>query len=305
MIEIKYNDPTYLDSIGIFPLVDESEDEFLKRAETILIKATKSETQNLCVDELTYELPYSERLDEKDQSKYSFKANEIYGISPNWIPAYYLDRGLPFLTGGMAVHYKNKDSHNWETFFQLKKHFKTKSKWFIYSAGEIVSHEMCHVARSSLNSNRYEETIAYQTSSSLFRRYIGGALVNPSDNLIFLIAVFWMLLCSIFLIQFDFFFFGMDFGPLVLITSLGLVRNHNIRKELNTCKKKLHLLFGESYHKILFRLSDSEIKQLSKCRNHDIHDWWLNIPNFRGDLLRKLFNINKKLATSKIQSNNN
>jgi len=289
----KLKDPVYLDSIGIFPLPDENEESFLNRASIILEKSSLTEVQNLCVDELSYELPHCERLSKDEQKKYSLKAKKIYGISPNWIPAYYLDKGLPFLTGGMAVHFKNRESQNWETFFQLKKHFKSNNKWFIYSASEIVSHEMCHVARSSLNSNRYEETIAYQTSSSLFRRYIGGALVYPSDNLIFLSAVFWMLLSNIFLIQTDFFFFSMDFGPLLLITLLGLIRNHNIRNELNSCKTKLCAHFGEFNKKILFRLSDSEIEKLSKCQDDEVLEWWFKIPNYRGTLLRKLFKINK------------
>jgi hypothetical protein len=284
-------DPVHLNSIGIFPLLEESEEDFIKRAEKILTAAKKSENEDLIVDGLSYTLPSSERLSTEKQNLYSDKVKELYGFRANWVPAYFLNKGLPLLTGGMAVQFKKEENEDWMTFFQLKNVFKNKKKWFIYTAAEIVSHEMCHVARSNLNSIRYEESLAYQTSESGFRRIIGGALLKPSDNILFLLTILWMLICNLFFRNSAFFFTGLDILPLITVLFLGLYRNFSIRKELSICKSKFYEFFGEEYQQVLFRLSDDEISEIVKIDLQNLPEWWVKIPSFRGDLMRRIYKI--------------
>ena len=175
----------------------------------------------------------------------------------------------------------------------MKAVFKTKKKWIIYTADELIRHELCHVARAAMHSTRFEETFAYSTSDSWLRRKIGGALNTPFDNQLVIISLLmWM--CASFLSNFlptIQAWINVLHLPFPLVVTLGLVRNVNIRKEIKFSSEKLKHHFQKDHEKVLFRLSDSEIKALSKMKDHEITDWWHSLEGFRGDFLRAIYTV--------------
>lgn len=66
--------------------------------------------------------------------------------------------------------------------------FKRRSKWLSYDVLEILAHELVHHHRRNLHSIKYEEIIAYQTSSNCFRSFWGGVFRRPAESQFFLFA---------------------------------------------------------------------------------------------------------------------
>jgi hypothetical protein len=218
---------------------------------------------------------------------------EKFGILPTWVPAYYSDKGLPMLTGGMAVQFIEHKDEPLKTFFQLKSVFKSQKKWLIYTADELIRHEMCHVARVSLNSTRYEETLAYSTSDSWLRKKIGGALTTPKDNQLVLLSLL-MWLCATFLPHFLNSVQGwisLFYLPFPILVILGLVRNVSIRNELKKTSSILNSHFPQRYNHVLFRLSDEEVLKISKMSETEFPIWWNALEGFRGQFLKTVYSL--------------
>lgn len=282
---LKHNDE------GLFPSPDENEQDFLKRVQYLKNWSKQLKNKDLILKDLPYSLHHQDRLAEAQLVESGKPICEKFGILPDWVPAYYSDKGLPLLTGGMAVQFIEKENEPLKTFFQLKSVFKSKKKWLIYSADELIRHEMCHVARAPLNSTRYEETFAYSTSDSWLRKKIGGALTTPKDNqLILLSLLLW--LCATFL---PLFFNSIQgwisllYLPFPTLVILGLVRNVYIRNELKKSATMLKYHFPCDFNKILFRLSDREVLNISKMSVSEIPKWWNSLEGFRGHFLRTAY----------------
>lgn len=285
-----------LNSSGFFPAPGESRESFQERIDYLETWSQKCKEETFKIPESSHSIEKEKRLSQEDLNKNSNKISELYQCRPTWVPAFYENKTLPMMTGGMAVHYKPEECPYWLTYFQLKEAFRHKAKWWIYSAGEIISHEMCHIARGMLNSIRYEETFAYQTSTSSLRRYLGGALLTPKDNLIFMASLLWL-----FVVDFSSYFVDVSMMqpmligkiPLALVLTLGLLRNANIRRELKQCKALLSDFFPENYNAVLFRFNDSEIMKCSRMNIEDFPNFWKNIDGFRGEFLRSVYPSDK------------
>ena len=90
--------------------------------------------------------------------------------------------------------------YSYEDFFAIfiiRKAFKQKEKWVIYSRTELMAHELCHVAHIGFRIRNYEEIFAYQTSESLFRRMIGGMLRTTTDTYLLLASMLVMLVSQV------------------------------------------------------------------------------------------------------------
>lgn len=280
-----------LNDAGFFPGPSEDASGFSDRVEAMNQWSKSLLNKPLELQDLPYALSNGDRMTKVQLQTSSSPIRERYGICPDWVPAYFSDQGLPLLTGGMAVQFIEKEGDPFKTFFQLKSVFKHKEKWIIYSGNELIRHEMCHVARGALESTRYEETFAYSTSDSGLRRKIGGALNTPFDNQLVLLAlVSWLAgtMLPLFFPSVQSWSYLL-YIPFPLIVTLGLLRNANIHRELKRAQSLLVDYFGEESEPVLFRLSDPEIRELSKLNPSDLSTWWQNRPGFRGEFLRHLY----------------
>lgn len=281
-----------LNQLGFFPAEIEDETSFYQRVQRCLDDSKLLEKKHLSIKGLKYLIPLEKKLNENELTKQGHLILSLYNCLPSWVPSYFFNKGLPFLTGGMAVQYtESEGSNEWKTFFQLKEQFQIKSKWFIYSSDEIISHEMCHIARTPLLSTRYEESIAYQTSSSSFRRYLGGSFLTPKDNFIFLSSLIWMILISSFFSYIPFYFKPLEYLPFIFIILLGLIRNQNIQSELKNTERKLEQLFPNQGKEVLFRLSDKEILYFSKITVQEIKKFWKKQNSFKYSFLSNIYSM--------------
>jgi len=107
---------------------------------------------------------------------------ELYGFAIDWVPGFYIDPSFSWLFGGCAFYF----FPDFFALFIIRKTFADRNRWLIYSRDELLAHEQCHVARIALNSAVFEETMAYQTSTSTFRRAIGGLFRKPTDSFMLL-----------------------------------------------------------------------------------------------------------------------
>lgn len=265
-----------LDKQGFFPALGEEAEPFLNRVSALhkfqedTLKQLK-ETGKFSLEGLLYHA--DELLSEADLMKYQNQSKEKYQFQLNYVPAFYSSRGLNFLFGGMAISFEDTENKykKGEIFsiFQLRKTFREKEKFLIYTRSEIISHEVCHVARAPLHALEYEEYFAYQTSDSVFRRFVSPMLWRGSDMVILMLSLlvvfFGQLYSTFWAHEKIWYFYGwLPFSFYLLFLT---IRSFFSRKKLNRfrndlisfCKKP------EFVDAVLFRLSDNEIQEASKA----------------------------------------
>ncbi len=189
-----------------------------------------------------------------------------YGFSIDWVPAYYLSKGLGFLWGGCTVITDQELA-----LFFIRKDFRNKEKWFLYTRRELLAHEICHVARGRFQSLEFEEHFAYMTSVSKFRQFMGNCFRADVDALIFLVPVLILLIAQ-FLIAFEFLF--LPVAPFFLIAASGpaylVVRNMLTRRKYRQAEEKLYRLGLRNPKAVLFRMTDAEIREVSSLETESV-----------------------------------
>jgi len=166
---------------------------------------------------------------------------KTYNFSINWIPGFFLSKGLGLLTGGCSA-----TSETGFTFFLIRSAFSGKKKWLWYSRNELLSHELCHAAREPLKDRHLEEFFAYKLSSSPFRQYFGNCFQRPFDAALLLLPLFLLLTVQI---VNTFLFSGIPmlwFWIIAFIYPIFLlIRNQFYRNIYFKARKSLLSAFGE------------------------------------------------------------
>jgi len=213
---------------GFIPGPNESEEAFLGRVEQIKGKEALPKAH--------WEWP---RLQLK----------ELFDFEPDSLSAYYSNKKLAPWQG--AVCWIGEDN---VPTLQLREGFKKGSYLKLYSRGEILAHESAHAARSAFDEPKFEEFFAYATAPRKWIRVLGPLFQRSWEP--------WILLITL---ASGFFF---EFGWLLtagwlLAAFLRLICGHiclsnafaQIMGKVKDIKKA---------RSVLFRLTDEEIKQLSK-----------------------------------------
>lgn len=110
------------------------------------------------------------------------RTDALYGFRCDWVPGFFLNPRFSGLFGGCAYYFFPE----FFALFIIRHSFKTRKRWLFYQRDELLAHELCHVARVGVQSQKYEELIAYQTATSAFRRIAGGVFRSQSDVFLFL-----------------------------------------------------------------------------------------------------------------------
>jgi len=249
-----------LDSQGILIGPGEGLGEFKKRLTTAL--DTQVEVDKELDSSGTFELykgmdvRREERIPTKLLDQVCDVTKKKYKFSVNWVSGFFLSKSLGFLWGGCSISFPVEQF----TVFLIRKNFKDAAKWFIYSRDELLSHEICHVARAPIHDNPYEEHFAYAISQSGLRRQIGNCFQSQIDALLFICPVFTLLAVQFYQVftrtQFSlvpFWLFAAS-GPLYL-----LVKNYFLRFKFFRAVKKLERAGYKNVEAILFRCTKSEI----------------------------------------------
>lgn len=197
--------------------------------------------------------------------------SSLYGFNCTWVPGFFLTESLGWLFGGCALSF----FPDFFAIFIVRMAFKKRSKWLFYQRNELLAHECCHIARVALDSSKYEEIFAYQTSFSGFRRLTGGIFHESHD-------AYWFLGATLFLLVGQalrtFWLTAIPAWPLwlVLLAVLGffIVRHVITMRTLAHAKENLTELFQPQHvMPVLFRCTDDEIDELAKLSAQDCRTW--------------------------------
>lgn len=263
-----------LDDRGLIPGEKENTQAYVKRLKEFeeaidKMNASLKEKSEVTYEELTFP---KDELISKDFYKAPSKTNrELYDFEINWVPGFFVTPKFGLLFGGCAFLFEPE----FFSLFIIRNSFKKKSKWFIYSRNELISHELCHVSRFAMNSEKYEEHFAYQTSTSGFRKVAGSAFRNDKETFLLLFFCFGMLgmqVAQLFLRDsFDFSVWYKQpanyfMAGMVLYISYIVIRQRKMIKGFNKLVERISA-FSSNARALVFRLSDSEIDSLVKSKD--------------------------------------
>jgi hypothetical protein len=201
------------------------------------------------------------------------KTQSLFGFAIEWVPGFFVNPKFSWLFGGCAFSFYP----DFFALFIIRESFARKKRWIIYRREELLAHELCHVARIALDSRIYEETFAYQTSFSRFRRLIGSMFRSPTDSFLMLGSTMLLLMAQ--LIR-TFAWGQMPVAPFwgvvaaVLLFLLG--RHWHYMRQLAKAVRNLERVAPDSGRAIAFRCTDEEILTLASLGTEPALRQWLD-----------------------------
>lgn len=280
---------------GLFPAPGETREQFARRVVTALHLGDRLEDLLECEEGLSRSNPhYKEILSEAHPLTETW-----YGMAPSWIPAFFSHKDLLPWHAGCAWIFQESETEPVVAFFQLRPSSGRWSGWLYRgcSRAELVAHEIAHIGRAGYNEPKFEEFLAYQSSSSCWRRFLGPIVEKEWES-----SVFVLLLGGIVFLQIFFLLLGGGqflTGILWLWMlpigwmSAGFVRL--LRRHSTYARLQARLL--EIYHDsasaqaLLYRLTDEEICAWSGLSSKEITDAIWSDRSFRWEFLRAVYPI--------------
>lgn len=278
--------------MGLIPGPDETEEDFLKRVQYCLnLKENLASHKDL-------ELPEEIDLLSKELSNEFTKITlPLFDITPTWIPIIFSNQKLTPWHGGCAWIFQLTEETPMAAFFQLRRHFKNNKRYLgIYDRSELLAHESAHVGRMMFEEPRFEEILAFRTSSSFFRRWFGPIVQAPWEGMLFLFSLFICIIMQFFLIAYDLpllssigiWSIALPAG-LLLVGLIRLVRRH---QQFNACLSRLKKLSKneKNANAIIFRLLDQEIEAFSSMSPEEIFNYSKSQKSLRWKLISYYLN---------------
>ena len=212
---------------------------------------------------------------------------QLYRFQINWVPGFFIDPSFSLLFGGCAFC----SYPDFFTMFIIRRTFKTQEKWLIYNRDELLAHELCHVARIALLSEEFEETFAYQTSASPFRKLIGGIFRKQTDSFLFLGVTFILLFAQILRTQWIHTMPIWPFWSLVgLVFAWLLIRHAFHCRRLGIAQHHIAELFGmDNAFPVMFRCTDAELHRFASMSAETLKTWISEQTSLRWQIIRKRF----------------
>jgi|GEM_PF-691357 len=194
---------------------------------------------------------------------------KLYGIQPHWVPLFFSnDQMFPWHAGCAWIFQRDAQTPT-AAFLQLRLPFRHSSSFLrIYQRRELIAHELAHVGRMLYHEPQFEEILAYQSSSSRWRRWLGPIVQSSGESLFFVSLLALLILTHLALLFFPervSIAWWTELLPFLLIAfALGRVTYR--WQVLTRCLGHLAALYSspdEARH-LLYRLRDSEIRQFSR-----------------------------------------
>jgi hypothetical protein len=282
------------DSAGLLPAPGENVADF--KARMTELKKVSDETDSELSSKGVYnllnmiELRAEDRIPAEIISEAAEITDRLYGFRIEWVPGFFLSKGLGPLWGGCAVFIPEKKM----TFFLIRSSFRKAVRWFIYRRDELLAHELCHSARMPLKDRIFEEHFAYRTAFSAFRRYAGNCFRTAWDSIFFILPIFILLAVRL-LVTFaglslpvwPFWIFAMAY-PFFLFT-----RNQRARYVYFRAEKKLREAGTENPGAVLFRCTKDEIVEISGVKGNNklrtLLDSWIKNRDLRWKITGSRF----------------
>ena len=280
-----------LDAMGISPSPTETVTQFADRLEALNLNFAKMEDALHATGEYTVEgvtVKATARISEGVFAEPMERTSQLFGFRCDWVPGFFFPaRPLSFF-GGYAFYFFPE----FFAMFLARNEFRKRQKWLFIERDELVSHEMCHIARAALESQAYEELFAYQTATTAFRRFTGGIFREQLDSFLFLGATFLLLFWQM---TRAFAFPQLPAWPGWAILAADflflLARHCRTYHRFTAARDKLTRLYGNetTARAVLFHASDAEIPQLAKARNPaELLDEW-SVTQLRWQIVQHRF----------------
>lgn len=174
-----------LNHLGIIPGPDELESDYIERA------IYCQRLHNLCKSDPEFFPGCESEAESATYLAEAYPTNEpLYNIEPGWLPVMFSNYRLLPWHGGCAWIFQIKSDTPTGAIIQLRKSFKKNSHLFsIYSRKELIAHELSHVGRMMYSEPIYEELLAYRSSKSRLRRWLGPLVQSPWESLLFMVLI--------------------------------------------------------------------------------------------------------------------
>lgn len=256
---------------GLIPGPNETEEDFATRCQYCL------QLQKSIHHQLGETLPFTEKdLTASTVWKETHTLTDhFFGIEPDWVPLFFSNKQLAPWQGGAVWIFQETEQSPPGAFIQLKRNFASKETYLgLYKRSELVAHECAHIGRMLYDEPEFEEMLAYQTSTSAFRRWLGPLIKSARQIrwfMILLVAIILLDFGALAMGQIDLYFDLMSLKLLPLgmmaIALIGLYKRHRLFQSTLT---KLVSLFGEQARAILYRLTDKEITLFASLSPQEI-----------------------------------
>ena len=278
------------DANGFLLGADESAEDFAKRIR--LFQTNRQKLEDALRKDGKYDaegiiVTPDDRIPNTLFAKIAEHTKRLYRFQIDWVPGFFIDPSFSLLFGGCAFC----SYPDFFTMFIIRRSFKTQEKWLIYNRDELLAHELCHVARIALLSEEFEETFAYQTSASSFRKLIGGIFRKQTDSFLFLGVTFVLLFAQILRTQWLQTMPIWPFWSLVGFVFAWLLIRHAFHcKRLGIAQRHIAELFGaENAFPVMFRCTDAELHRFAEKTPNDLKMWILEQNSLRWQVIRKRF----------------
>jgi hypothetical protein len=278
---------------GLIPGPLETEEEFRVRAQFCLDFRNEWET----VNEKLFPSCVERSMESFDSKKFLMESHQLtqklYGIAPTWVPLFFSNYKLAPWHGGCAWFFNKDEESPTTAFIQLRAAFSAKQRYLgIYERNELITHEMAHIGRILFEEPKFEEILAFQSSSSNLRRYLGPVVQSSKESSIF-ISVLALALFINLAIPSMVAIIAVNFLPLALLF-YGFGRLVYRQKSFSDCLKKLTSLLNdrEKAHHLIYCLTDQEILDFAKWSPEQIHEYRNKQAKieFRWQFLSGIFN---------------
>lgn len=278
---------------GLFPGPDETEKEFIDRA-NFCLELDQNLSQQVGAD-----LPFNikDRASKNILQMSSPLTQKLFGITPEWVPLFFSNHQLSSWQGGCAWIFQLTEATPTAAFLQLRANFRANTSYLgLYNREELISHELSHVGRMMYHEPQFEEVLAYQTSSKSWRRWLGPIVQSPRESLIFVLLLGLIIIADAALISLGnsplahTWTMWLKLLPIALI-GLALSRLGLRQWQFSRCLKKLENLYNdpEIAQHVIYRLRDNEIKEFGAASVQDIRTYMNAQQSFRWTFLKQIY----------------
>lgn len=290
------NEYSKWNQMGFIPGPEEKEEDFLKRMQFCL--NLEDELSQKIGKELPFEQEDKASLEVLQES--SVQTLRHYGIDPTWVPLFFSNTQLKWWQAGCAWIFQLNNDSPTAAFLQLRASFREKTHYLgIYERSEVITHEMSHIGRMEFKEPQFEEIFAYQSSSSSWRRWLGGLIESPKE------CSFFILILGVIILT-DFALFSVHRPELYILAmwlklipvAMLLFASGRLwwrQRQLNFCLDHLQQFFGNplTARHLAYRLTDQEIKLFARSSPEQIKKYIEKEKNesFRWNFLTKVYEI--------------
>jgi hypothetical protein len=251
-----------LDHLGLLLGADESLEEYVGRLRSLQANIGKMDEELAATGAYTVEDITVERGQRIPQDLFAGPqqtTEALYSFRIDWVPGFFITP-LGLLFGGCAFYF----FPDFFALFIIRRSFANREKWLIYRRSELLAHELCHIARIGLGSLEFEETFAYQTSASRFRRFFGGIFRSAWDSYLFLGSAALILLGRLLqIVRFPALPQWPFWAPFVACLVFEVGRQTLSMRRLDQARATVSAICPDQGLALLFRCADEDIHALA------------------------------------------